>query len=438
MATAGATAIAAATTDASAQTCEPGWEYGIGDPGMNGRVLALEVYEEPDGPALFAGGFFSTAGGVRSEGVARWDGQEWSQTSFESENPILTMLTYDDGSGPKLYVGGRFNRRSGGAITDNIMRWDGTSWEPAGFGLSEGSVSALCVFDDGSGPALYAGGDFEKSGRDPMFGIARWDGTKWSAVGSGIFGGSVFDMAVFDNGTGPALYVAGEFSSVGGVFSPRIARWDGTEWTGVDGGFRTWWVETLEVFDDGSGEALYAGGFFFQAGSVRADNIARLYDTEWTTVGDGLDDAVYDLHVFDDGTQPALYAAGAFENSGDDPINYIAKWDGEHWLPLGIGTDTSAAAMGTFDDGNGPALYVGGFFTEAGGETARNMAAWRGCPEPACRADLDGDSALTIFDFLLFQNLFDATDPVADFDGDGSLSIFDFLAFQNEFDAGCP
>jgi len=60
------------------------------------------------------------------------------------------------------------------------------------------------------------------------------------------------------------------------------------------------------------------------------------------------------------------------------------------------------------------------------------------CMLSPCRADLDGDGELTIFDFLAFQNLFDAGDPIADFDGDGSLTIFDFLAFQNAFDAGCP
>ncbi len=54
-----------------------------------------------------------------------------------------------------------------------------------------------------------------------------------------------------------------------------------------------------------------------------------------------------------------------------------------------------------------------------------------------CRADLDGDGELTLFDFLAFQNLFDSGDLAADFDGDGSLTLFDFLAFQNEFDAGC-
>jgi hypothetical protein len=56
---------------------------------------------------------------------------------------------------------------------------------------------------------------------------------------------------------------------------------------------------------------------------------------------------------------------------------------------------------------------------------------------PPCRADMDGDGSLTIFDFLAYQNAFDAGDFLADFDGDGELTIFDFLAFQNEFDAGC-
>jgi len=54
-----------------------------------------------------------------------------------------------------------------------------------------------------------------------------------------------------------------------------------------------------------------------------------------------------------------------------------------------------------------------------------------------CLPDLDADGQLTIFDFLTFQNLFDAGDLTADLDGDGELTLFDFLAFQNAFDAGC-
>ncbi|MGD1915287.1 MAG: GC-type dockerin domain-anchored protein, partial [Phycisphaerales bacterium] len=58
--------------------------------------------------------------------------------------------------------------------------------------------------------------------------------------------------------------------------------------------------------------------------------------------------------------------------------------------------------------------------------------------KPDCRADLDLDGELTIFDFLEFQNLFGAGSTWADFDHDGELTLFDFLAYQNAFARGCP
>ena len=61
----------------------------------------------------------------------------------------------------------------------------------------------------------------------------------------------------------------------------------------------------------------------------------------------------------------------------------------------------------------------------------------RPCSYTDCRADFDGDGALTIFDFLAYQNAFADGDFCADFDGDTRLTIFDFLAFQNEFASGC-
>jgi len=74
--------------------------------------------------------------------------------------------------------------------------------------------------------------------------------------------------------------------------------------------------------------------------------------------------------------------------------------------------------------------------TPVGGvDAARTTLRW--IYRPDCAADLDGDGGLTFFDFLAFQTLFDAGDPVADMDGDGELGLFDFLAFQNAFDAGC-
>jgi hypothetical protein len=54
-----------------------------------------------------------------------------------------------------------------------------------------------------------------------------------------------------------------------------------------------------------------------------------------------------------------------------------------------------------------------------------------------CRADVDLNGELDLFDFLEFQAMFAAGDAFADFDGDGELTFFDFLAFQEQFAAGC-
>lgn len=64
---------------------------------------------------------------------------------------------------------------------------------------------------------------------------------------------------------------------------------------------------------------------------------------------------------------------------------------------------------------------------------ARRQLAWI----ISCKADLDGDGDLTVFDFIEFQNLFDAGDARADVFYDGRLDVFDFLAFFNQFEAGC-
>ncbi len=55
----------------------------------------------------------------------------------------------------------------------------------------------------------------------------------------------------------------------------------------------------------------------------------------------------------------------------------------------------------------------------------------------ACYPDCDGDSALTIDDFICFQTLFALGDPYADCDGDSALSIDDFICFQTLFAIGC-
>ena len=55
-----------------------------------------------------------------------------------------------------------------------------------------------------------------------------------------------------------------------------------------------------------------------------------------------------------------------------------------------------------------------------------------------CYADFNGDCVLDFFDFLEFQNQFNAGNLIeADCDNSGVLDFFDFLCFQNFFNTGC-
>src|SRR5260370_3140114 len=90
-------------------------------------------------------------------------------------------------------------------------------------------VHALTVFDDGTGPALYAGGEFTTAGDVVANRIAKWNGTQWSTLGSAM-NGSVMALAVFHDGIGPALYAGGEFTVAGAEAARRVAKSDGPPW----------------------------------------------------------------------------------------------------------------------------------------------------------------------------------------------------------------
>ncbi|NOT32369.1 MAG: HYR domain-containing protein [Planctomycetes bacterium] len=75
---------------------------------MNGSVYSLTVYDDGSGPALHAGGNFSSAGGGAASGVAKWDGSSWAALRSGMSNPVQALTVYDDGSGPALYAGGDF------------------------------------------------------------------------------------------------------------------------------------------------------------------------------------------------------------------------------------------------------------------------------------------------------------------------------------------
>ncbi len=392
-------------------SCQPSWlpTFG-GQPGTEYHVYALTVFDDGAGPALYAGGYFTSAGGVAATSrIAKWDGSNWAALGGGMDYIVNALTVFDDGGGPALYAGGLFTT-AGGVAASQIAKWDGSSWAVLGTGMSGGSVNALTVFDDGGGPALYAGGQFATAGGVAARNIAKWDGSHWTALGTGLSGGSVASLMLFDDGGGPALYAGGSFTTAGGIAANRIAKWDGSSWAPLGSGVSwipgpTPRVNALTVFDDGGGPALYAGGSFTIAGGVEARWIAKWDGSSWATPGNGMNLAVYALTEFDDGNGPALYAGGAFKIAGGVTADHIAKWDGSSWAALGSGIGGGVIvrprvdALTVFDDGSGPALHAGGDFTTAGGVAASYIVKWDGSSWAALGSGTTPDvRALTVYD----------------------------------------
>jgi len=395
--------------------------------GFQGPGIQVPPFLEPfddglgGGTMLCAVGRFTSVGGVSAQRVARWNGVAWAPLGPGITIPPTDAAVFDNGTGPALYVGGtegRMRRWDGstwsvspkppldasetymGVVDDGngptllvgaggtLVRWEVDHWRflPCGVGLS---VEALALHDEGSGPALFAGGALSFVGGQPAAGIARWDGTAWSAVGSGVGAPQdayfVRDLASFDEGGGPVLVVAGRFDTAGGASCLNVARWDGTTWSPLAAGLNGE-VRALTVFDDGlgGGPALYAGGVFNASGATALAGVARWDGTAWSPLGAGVNASVRALAVHDDGLGggPALYAGGSFTLAGGLAANRIARWDGTTWTPLGVGigdfSGNTVDALLSFEDGGGPALWAGGSFTMAGGAPASHLARWDG------------------------------------------------------------
>ncbi len=418
-----------------------------GDVQFMTSVDALERFDDGAGPAVFAGGLFSRAGGAAVHNLARWDGDQWSDVGGGvTGDPGMTarvnaVRAFGDSHGPAVYVGGFF-AAAGGVRTAGIARWDGVHWSALGDGLGPTigggapTVYALQVFDDGRGPGLFVGGLFTSAGGIASSNVARWDGSQWTAAGAGLTG-QVNSLAVFDDGHGPALYA-------GGNLIPPLNRWNGTQWEAVGPGFLDPYsrLVAMTVADVGDGPALYVGGTVVRNPNSQSLGVARWDGVSWRTlvpVGEPCPDVgcIYAraLAPLDDGTSRALYVGGSFRYGQTGRTGMLARWDGSTWSRVAGGLDAPVNALLTLEGPVAPSLLVGGEFQLAGDSHAQRVARLVACP-PACPADWDRSGSVDSFDFFSF--LIDFFAGLGDFNHDGLINSQDFFDFLTAFFRGCP
>lgn len=453
-----------------AKYSQAGWSAlstgnGMRHRGQSFRPGAMLVHDGGQGPVLFVGGAFDGAGPTNAKNLATWDGAAWSTlgagngqfgNTCTACNPFIeSMALFDEGFGPSLFVGGSFFNFSP-IYLSNIARWNAPTWSGLQFGLNS-SVYATAVFDDGSGPMLYAGGSFDAASGVPAQSLARWTGTQWLAVPGLVVEVPVYPfvyaLEVFDDGTGPALYVAGRLKSVGGLPAANIARWDGQAWSALGDGVNhanptlldsAPDVFALKVFDDGNGPKLYAAGAFSQAGGMPASMIASWDGTQWQALDAGLlgctgydcpEPYLRDLEVFDDGHGPALYAAGRFTLPGSTQKRSLARWNGTTWFADCFDIDGPVDALGVFDDGTGTALHMMGQFTTVNGTSSSGFAIWG--PGFQLRGDCDGNSGIGLSDWAQLAVALAGPEAVAlpcdclDITKDGMIALRDAADWMN-------
>jgi hypothetical protein len=320
-----------------------GVNHGIG-------VRALAEY----GGELVAGGDFDSIGNVHATAVAAWSNGTWYSLAEGIVGNVRCLRNY----GNRLIVGGDFHVSAGGDTIRSLAAWNGQNWANLGAGLAVRAPYKPRVYGiDTSKGMLLVAGQFDSAGGIAAKNIALWDGANWLAMGDGLVGSDyygydgVYCIANFDN----QVIAGGRFTHSGDSTVGCVAAWNGTGWTALGSGIAKTpngvVVVALTVFDD----KLIVGGFFDSAGGESVSGIAAWDGATWSPLGSGISNPIENwvgwrgegwvnsLCVY----REKLHVGGLFSFTGDKVSSCFAVWtkqtptdtpdDNHTLLPTSIG-----------------------------------------------------------------------------------------------------
>jgi hypothetical protein len=311
------------------------------------------------------------------------------KVTLDTEGATISAMTTDNDN--NLYIGGKFFKINT-INASAVAKWDGTKWNAMANGLrgkgrftydNPGAVVNDFEFDKAG--SLYAAGSFtgvtadiaeNMPARDNAYELAKWDGTKWTALCQGCPSLANIDFA--PNGTvnggtwatapkdkkgilsnlspiayipkelariepnfredeyrtnkviavdkNNTVYATGDFTKAGTKDIKYIAKWDGSDWQNLGQSING---EGREIVIDKDKNMLYVSGEFSETNNINAYGGA-VYDIEkkiWAAMGVGY--YVRNIVLGKDGT--TLYANVFYPDWGE---NYFAKWNGSTWTAI--------------------------------------------------------------------------------------------------------
>lgn len=306
----------------------------VGAPGSlgNGEVRALAV----SGSRIFVGGTFDNAGLVAAaDRVAAWDGTTWSAPC--NGTPLTANVNALRVVGDELFVGGEFQDGFGNSNADYLIRCNLTSGAvtvtttTASF---PGPVNALT--SDSSG-RLYAGGNFQNlEGNTASDYVAAFSAGAWSNLGAGAANAGLLTgiiRSLASNGTD--VFIGSDAADLAGIAqADHVARWNGTAWSALGsgpGGTNGYIPAVASVYALlATGSTVYASGDWQNAGGdATSDHFAVFNGSAWSPLGsDGaggraLPAKAEAIAIFAN----TVHAGGNFAAAGGDALaGFVAKY----------------------------------------------------------------------------------------------------------------
>ena len=306
-----------------------------------------------------AGWLFDSSG---NNLVSKWDGTAWHHLGAGSSvlNRFMEIESICVDTSGNIYVGGELSHPFAGD-SGYIAKWDGSSWTILGGNIAPVTDIGTISIDKYNN--IYVAGEMQDTAGYNY--IAKWDGISWSEVGTGVNALKAnSDINTICIDTLGNIYAAGVFTDSINIMGGNVyvAKWNGTTWSELGSGIVHQESGDAQVFSlvlDTSGN-LYAAGYLNLY--TFTENVYKWNGTTWDTLGSinanrAINSLCFDIHG-------NLYAAGAFTDTAGK--KYVAKWDGTTWSELGIGGNALNAnddVMAVWTNSIGD-IYASGTFTD--------------------------------------------------------------------------